>query len=331
MEKNLNPIQINEGKAKFSAKVLFRSNVFTLLIVMIFVLMVFSFLNKNYFTGDNAINILTAASIVGLLAIGQTYLIIAGHIDLSSGSAAAFAGVFAAIFVKSGMPWPLAMMIVVAVCLGVGLLNSLLVNIFDLQPFIATLATASVFEGLGYIICDGRPVGISDESFIFMGAGKVFGIPIPVIILIALFILFGFILAKTTFGRSVYMIGGNATAARLAGLRPKKISTVLYLLSSGISAAAGIILAARMHSGAPSAVHGSEFDAITATVLGGVAFTGGTGTMAGCFIGLVIIQCFNNGLTVVGVSSFWQIVAKGLLLIGALILDYFRRTKFDKA
>lgn len=329
MERNLN--QIGDNKKKFSANILFRSNVFTLLIVLVFVLVVFSFLNENYFSGDNAINILTAASIVGLLAIGQTYLIIAGHIDLSAGSAAAFAGVFAALFVKAGMPWPLAMVIVVGVSLGIGLINSLLVNKFTLQPFIATLATASVFKGLGYIICDGKPVGISNESFIFMGAGRVLGIPIPVILLIALFILFGFILAKTTFGRSVYMIGGNVTAAHLAGLQPKKINTMLYLLSSGISAVAGIVLAARMHSGAPTAVHGSEFDAITAAVLGGVAFTGGTGTMAGCFIGLIIIQCFNNGLTAVGVSSFWQIVAKGLLLIVALILDHFRRTKLDEA
>ena len=161
-----------------------------------------------------------------------------------------------------------------------------------------------------------------------MGTGKdVLYFPTPVIVLVVLFIVFGFVLSRTTFGRSVYMIGGNVTAARLAGLRPKIISTKLYLISSVIGAVAGILGAGRMHSGTPTAMTGAEFDAITATVLGGVAFTGGTGSLAGCFIGLLIIQCFNYGLNAVGVSSFWQIIAKGFLLIMALIIDYFRRTR----
>ena len=206
-----------------------------------------------------------------------------------------------------------------------GLINSALVNVFNLQPFIATLLMLSVCRRLRFIACNGRSV-VAQRSFIFLGTGRVFGILVPIVILIVFFLVFGFILSRTTFGRSIYMIGGNITAARLAGLNPKKISTSLYIISSVIAALAGIVLAARMHSGAPTAGVGAEFDAITASVLGGIAFTGGTGTLGGSFLGLLIIQAFNNGLTVVGVSSFWKMVAKGVLLIAALIADHYRKT-----
>ena len=323
----------NNGKQGFKVKNLFHSNVFTLLIVLAVVIVIFSFMNQNFYSPANILNIFNAASIIGLLAIGQTYLIISGNIDLSAGSAAAFSGVLMALIImNTPIPWPIAMILVIGVACLIGVFNSILVNVFTLQPFIATLATASVFEGLAYIICEGRPVAINTESFIFMGSGKIADtVPIPVLIMLGFFIFFGLILSKTIFGRSVYMVGGNVTAARLAGLQPKRINTILYIISSAIAGLSGIVLAARMHSGAPTAVHGAEFDAITAAVLGGVAFTGGTGTMAGCFVGLIIIQCFNNGLTVNGVSSFWQIVAKGLLLIGALILDHFRRTRMSES
>lgn len=308
-------------------KKLLRSNMFTLAIVLFLVILIFSILNRRYMTMDNIINIFNSATTVGLLAIGQTYLIIAGHIDLSEGAVGAFAGTLMALLMGKDLAWPLAMLLVLLTGAAAGAINSILVNKFALQPFIATLAVASVFEGFSYIICNGRSIGISNGGFIRMWAGKIGTIPVAVIILVVLFIVFGFLLSRTTFGRSIYMIGGNATAARLAGLNPIKTSTILYILNACLAAFAGIVLSARMHSGAPTAVIGSEFDAITAAVLGGVAFTGGMGTMGGCFIGLIIIQCFNNGLTVTGVSSFWQIVAQGLLLIGALVLDHYRRIR----
>lgn len=310
-------------------KRLFKSNMFTLVMVLVLVIAVFSFLNQRYLTVDNLINIFNSATTVGLLAIGQTYLIIAGHIDLSEGAVGAFAGTFMALLLDKSMAWPLALLLVILVGVLAGSVNSLLVNKFALQPFIATLAIASVFEGFAYIICNGRSIGISNGSFIRTCAGKLGNIPVAVIILVVLFLIFGLLLAKTTFGRSIYMIGGNATAARLAGLNPKVTSTILYIINGCLAAFAGVVLSARMHSGAPTAVIGCEFDAITAAVLGGVAFTGGIGTMGGCFIGLIIIQCFNNGLTVTGVSSFWQIVAQGLLLIGALVLDHYRRARLS--
>ncbi|HIS81501.1 MAG TPA: ABC transporter permease [Candidatus Scatomonas merdavium] len=306
---------------------LFKSNEIMMLIVLIVVIAIFSIMNGNYLTYNNMTNILVAASTIGMLAIGETFLIIAGHIDLSSAHIVSLFGVMTALLINGGMPWPLAMIIVVVVSSVVGLANSCLVNIFGLQPFIATLAMSQVCEGVAYLICSGKSVPVNDVVFNEIGTTRVLGIPLPAIIMVILFIIFGLVLSKTVFGRSVYMIGGNPEAARLAGLNPKKISTILYVIAAMIAAFAGVMMTTRMHSGQPAGGAGSEFDAITAAILGGVAFSGGKGNLAGCFIGLLIMQCFNNGLTVINVSSFWQTVAKGLLLIAALIFDYFRRKK----
>ncbi|MFV0528961.1 MAG: ABC transporter permease [Lachnospiraceae bacterium] len=320
----------NNKKLKISEIVL-KSNSAILLLILIVVVVVFSVLNGNYFSTQNATNIFYSATTVGLLAIGETYLIIGGHIDLSNSALAAMSGVLVSLLIRAEVPWGLAMLIVLLIGAVVGLVNSALANVFNIQPFIATLAVASICEGIGYIASNGRPIPVNNRSFINLGTFKIFDwIPIPVIILVVFFLVFGFVLKKTTFGRKVYIIGGNAEAAHLAGISPKHISTVLYILSSAIGALVGILLAARMHTGAPTAASGADFDAITAAVLGGVAFTGGKGTIAGCFVGLMIIQCFNTGLSVVGVSSFWQSVAKGLLLVLALILDHFRMKSVSK-
>ena len=286
----------NADKKKSGGVGLFRSNTIMMVFVLAVVVVIFSVLNGSYFSYTNFVNILNAATIVGMLAIGQTYLIIAGHIDLSSGTAAAMFGVVMALLLQNtGIEWPLAMAITLVMSISVGLINATLVNYFQLQPFIATLAMASVCKGIAYLLCNGKAVTISNDSFIVMGTGSVFGIPIPAIIMIVLFVVFGFILARTVFGRSVYMIGGNVTAARLAGLMPKKISTILYVISSCIAALAGIVLASRMHSGQPGAVSGSEFDAITAAVLGGVAFTGRKGQSCGMLYRFIDYSMFQYG------------------------------------
>jgi ribose transport system permease protein len=307
---------------------IFRSDTVVMLVVLVAVFVAFSVMNSNFLSMNNIMNILLASSIVGLLAIGQTFLIIAGHIDLSCGYLVALTGMVMAVFMRdSGFAWPLAFLIAFGIALCVGLANAALANVFDMQPFIATLAMASVCRGAAYLLGDGIAVPISDASFTKLGTMSVGIVPFPVIILIIFFLVFGFILARTVFGRSIYMIGGNVTAARLAGIKPKKVSTILYLISAGVSAVAGMLYAARMYSALPGAGGGAEFDAITAAVLGGVAFIGGRGNLAGCFIGLIIIQCFGTGLTAMNVPAFWQVVAKGLLLIAALIFDYARRRR----
>ena len=305
---------------------LFKSNEIMMLIVLVCVIVIFTILNPSYFSSGNMSNILMAASTIGLLAIGETYLIIAGHIDLSCATIASVCSVISATRYLR-VPWLLVIILVVIGSAVAGLANSCLVNVFKLQPFIATLAMSNVLSGVAFLLCNGRSVAVSNASFTEIGSMRVLGIPFPAILMIICFVIFGFILAKTVFGRSVYMVGGNAEAARLAGLNPRRISTILYVISAMVAAFAGVLMTAKMHSGQPAAGSGSEFDAITAAILGGVAFTGGTGNLAGCFIGLMIMQSFNNGLTVINVSSYWQIVAKGLLLIVALIFDFVRKEK----
>lgn len=307
------------------------SNTLTLILVLIALIAIFGLLRRTYLTPVNMFNILYACCVTGLLSIGVTLLIIAGQIDLSCGAIGAASGVLVAVLItRMGLPWYAAMLICLVFGAAVGAVNSILTNIFKLQPFIATLAMASVCQGMGYLFCNGRSVSLNDAAMNTLGAGRVFGnIPVPIIFLVVLYVIFAFILNRTTFGRSIYVIGGNPMASLLAGLNPKKITTILYIISGVLAALAGSLLAGRMRSGAPNAVLGSEFDAIIAAVLGGVAFTGGRGTLGGCLIGLLIIQCFSNGLNFIGISSFWQTVAKGLLLIGALLVDYFRSLRTD--
>lgn len=318
-----------ESKKKFNTRRLFSSNFATLIMVLILVIALFGLLNKNFLTYTNAMNILFASSCIGIMAIGMAFLIISGNIDLSSGNVAAFSGILCALLIKMGLPWPLAFFITLAVAACIGLINATLVNGFGMQPFIATLAVSSVFQGLGYVICGGKGAGLNVPALIFFGAGRIFGVPVPVIILVIFFLVYSFILIKTKFGRTIYIIGGNRIAAYLAGIKYKKISTFLYMQNSMLAAIAGIMMASRMHHADPQALSMGVFDAITAVILGGVAFTGGTGSLIGVFLGLILIQTFNNGLTVVGASAFWQISAKGALLIIALLIDYFRRRRAE--
>lgn len=312
-------------------KVKVSGNQLVLIIAQIIVVFVFSTINKNYLTSTNLINILTAAALVGLVAVGHTYLIIELENDLCPGSLCAFIGVLSAIMVTN---WHLSIWVALPLCMlvggGVGLFNAFMVNKIHIEAFIATLVTQAIIRGFAYIICNGIPVPISDSSFIWLGKSRLLGLPVSVWIMIAAFIIFGFILARTKFGRSVYAIGGNPQAARLAGLNPQRIITISFFMMGVMCALGGVIYVARMQTGQPAANVNLEFDAITAVVLGGVSFSGGVGNMAGTVLGVLLIQSFNTGLTMVGVSSFWQFVARGALLLGALTTDYIRKTNSEK-
>lgn len=297
-------------------------------IVAVFVL--FTALNKNFFSWANIVNILVAASLIGMVAIGHTYLIIAGQNDLSPGSLAAFSGVMVGLLLSFGMPVIVAIILTLAAAAVVGIFNAWMVNKIKLEAFIATLVTQSIIRGLAYIICDGKPIAISNQSFIKIGIARFLGIPLSVWLMIICFIVFGFILAKTKFGRSVYAIGGSAEAARLAGLNPKRIITICFIMIAVLTSLGGIVFASRMNAGQPAANINLEFDAITAVILGGVSFAGGVGSMGGTILGVILIQAFNTGLTMVNVPSFWQFVARGGLLLFALTTDYIRKEKRNK-
>lgn len=301
-----------------------------LILANIVVFIIFTCLNKNFMTWQNIKNLLVAASLVGMVAVGHTYLIIAGQNDLSPGSLAAFAGTFAALLLSWGLPLPVAIIITLASGVAVGLFNSWMVNKIKLEAFIATLVTQSVMRGLAYIICDGKPVAIANKSFIELGKLQIAGFHVSVWLMIISFVVFGFILAKTKFGRSVYAIGGSTEAARLAGLNPQRIITKCFVLIAVLTSLGGIIFAARMNSGQPAANVNLEFDAITAVILGGVSFAGGVGSMGGTILGVILIQAFNTGLIMVNVPTFWQYVARGALLLFALASDYIRKERREK-
>ncbi|HNW87611.1 MAG TPA: ABC transporter permease [Candidatus Limiplasma sp.] len=290
----------------------------------------FTVLNRNYLSWMNFVNILVASSLVGLVAIGHTYLIIAGQNDLSPGSLAAFSGVLAALLVSSGVNLYVSFLLTLAAGALVGVFNAFMVNRIKLEAFIATLVTQSIVRGFAYILCNGKPVAISDKTFIQLGKARFLDIPVSVWIMVVAFIIFGFILAKTRFGRSLYAIGGNKDAARLAGLNPRRIVLITFVMMGVLCAIGGIVFAARMNSGQPAANVNLEFDAITAVILGGVSFTGGVGSMGGTIIGVFLIQAFNTGLTMVNVPSFWQYVAKGALLLFALTSDFIRKQNRER-
>lgn len=301
-----------------------------LLAAIVAVFALFTSLNRNFLSITNMINILIAASLVGMVAIGHTYLIIAGQNDLSPGSLAAFSGVMAALLVSMGVPFFGAVIITIGCGVLVGCFNAFMVNRIHLEAFIATLVTQSIIRGFAYIICGGKPVSISNKTFLLLGKLRILNIPLSVWIMLISILIFGVILAKTKFGRSVYAIGGSSAAARLAGLNPKRIILICYIMMGALCSIGGIIFAARMNSGQPAANVNLEFDAITAVILGGVSFVGGVGDMGGTILGIILIQAFNTGLTMVNVPSFWQYVAKGGLLLFALTTDYIRKQKREK-
>lgn len=297
-------------------------------IVVVFVL--FTSLNRNFMSLQNMVNLLVAASLVGMVAVGHTYLIIAGQNDLSPGSLAAFSGVLVALLLSWNIPLPIAIIITLFSGVVVGLFNAWMVNKIKLEAFIATLVTQAIVRGFAYIICGGKPVAVSNKTFILMGKLRILNIPLAVWLMILSFAIFGFILAKTKFGRSVYAIGGSTEAARLAGLNPKRIVTLCFILIGVLTSLGGIVFSSRMNAGQPAANINLEFDAITAVILGGVSFLGGVGSMGGTVLGVILIQAFNTGLIMVNVPSFWQYVARGALLLFALTSDYIRKEKREK-
>ncbi len=318
-------MQKNKGIRK-----VFKSDNLGIFVALVGVIVLFSMINKNYFTTGNLVNILTAASLTGLIAVGESLLLIAGYMDLSAGSLAAFAGVSAAIMMRAGMPVSVTIPVVLILGALIGCVNAFFITQLKIDAFIVTMALQCIVRGFAYIISNGEGILITDSFFLKLGTYKFFGIKVisfPIILMVLVFIVFYIMLSKMQAGREIYFLGGNQAAARLAGISLKKTTYKLYILMGVLASAGGMVLAARMNTGQPQACVNLEFDAITAAVLGGIAMSGGYGTLSGTFLGLLLLQCFNNGLILINVPSFWQSVAKGALLLLALSFDYFRSRK----
>lgn len=294
---------------------------------------------NNYFLSqDNMMIILRQISINGILAIGMTFVIITAGVDLSVGSVLALSGIVAARFATSNTGLAIgdtanAVMIPMIIALGIGiicgLLNGTILAKFNLQPFIVTMGMLSAARGLTLLTTDGNPVSQLNSDFRWLGNGYIFDIPVPVVILAAIFILTWILLNKTTFGRYVYAVGGNPKSARTSGISVIKIKVLVYTLCGALAGIAGLILTARTGSAQTSAGSAYELDAIAAVVIGGTSMAGGVGTLVGTLFGVLIIGVMNNGLDLLGVQSYYQQIIKGALIVIAVLLDPSRKQRRD--
>jgi len=290
---------------------------------LLLIVVIISIMSPSFLTADNIFNVLRQVSISALIAFGMTFVILTGGIDLSVGSTLALTGAVAASLLAGGTDPFIAMGVALILGLILGAINGVVIAKGKVAPFIATLATMTIYRGLTLVYTDGKPIsGLGDHlSFQMFGKGYFLGIPVPVVtMLIAFFVLY-FILRETTFGRRVYAIGGNAEASRLSGINVDRTTIAVYALTGMLAAMAALILTSRLNSAQPTAGQSYELDAIAAVVLGGTSLTGGRGWIVGTLIGALIIGVLNNGLNLIGVSSFFQQVVKGLVILFAVLID----------
>lgn len=298
---------------------------FQSLIGLIVFSVIVAFINSRFMTTSNILNILRQTSINAVIATGMTFVILTGGIDLSVGSILGFSGAVAAMMLASGVDSLIAIPVALIVGLVVGALNGVLISKGKLQPFIVTLATMTMLRGATLVFTDGKPIGTGFEAnsklFAWFGNGYVLGIPVPIIVIIVTFLVALFVLTQTKIGRYVYALGGNEEATKLSGISTDKVKIFVYAISGMMAALAGIIITSRLSSAQPTAGSGYELDAIAAVVLGGTSLAGGTGTIVGTMIGALIIGVLNNALNLMDVSSYFQMLAKGSVILLAVLLD----------
>lgn len=293
------------------------------LIGLILIIVILAFLSDSFLTVDNILNLLRQISINALIAFGMTFVILTAGIDLSVGSLLALGSALTAGMLSSGMDPILAIFFGLIIGLALGAMNGLIITKGKVAPFIATLATMTIFRGATLVFTDGKPVtGLSDSvAFQMMGKGYFFFIPVPVIIMLVVFGVLYFILHNTVIGRRVYAVGGNEEAATLSGVKSDRIKILVYSLTGMLAVLAGIILTSRLNSAQPTAGTMYELDAIAAVVIGGTSLMGGRGRISGTLIGALIIGVISNGLNLLNVSSFYQQIVKGAVILFAVMLD----------
>lgn len=292
---------------------------------LIIMMLYFSMNSKYFFTSNNLLTIALQTSMIAIIALGQTFVLITGGIDLSIGSNIAIAGVISAMALKAGMPISAAIILGLLAGVLVGLINGVLIAHGDLPPFVVTLGSMSIVKGVALLITGGIPVTRLSKTFNIIGNSKILGIPIPAIIMIALTLIFGFILSKTKLGTRIFAVGSNLEAAKYSGINTKKTIIIVYIFSGFLAAVTGIIMASRIASGQPTAGTGYELYAVAASVIGGVSLAGGEGLLTGTLIGALIIGVLRNGLNLLSVSAFIQEIMIGTVIIIAVFADRIKR------
>ncbi len=302
----------------------------------------FAIAAPNFLTTDNFLNVLRQISINTIVALGMTFVIITAGIDLSVGSIVALSAVICTGVMmngitlfghtilshpSTGLGLPLGIWSGLLVGAFLGLCNGFFITRFNIPPFVATLAMMTIARGLAFIYTGGFPIANLPDSFVYIGTGYIGPFPLPVIIMLLLALLMHYILTRTTLGRYVFAIGGNEEAARLSGINISRVKLIVYTLSGFLAALAGIILAARLGSGDPKTGQMYELNAIAAVVLGGTSLAGGRGNIMGTFLGALLIGIIDNGLVLMRVSTFYQWVVKGVIILAAVLLDRLKEIR----
>ncbi len=311
---------------------------FQSLIALFILCLLIAVLSDKFLTTGNIWNVLRQISVNVCIAVGMTLVIIMAGIDLSVGSILAFSGAICAGLIKYGFSFESLDFFIGFTVLGgilgamivglmLGLFNGWVITKFVVPPFVATLAMLTIARGLTMLYTGGIPISNLGPALEFIGSGWLFGIPVPVWISLIVVLVFVFITRKTAFGRYIYAIGGNEKAAYLSGINIKKIKLMVYGLAGMLAGIGGVLVTARLNSAQPNAGMTYELDAIAAVVIGGTSLSGGVGTVTGTVIGAAIIGVLNNGLVLLNVSPFWQQVAKGLVILLAVIIDKMNRDR----
>lgn len=291
------------------------------LIGLLILCMVITFITPRFLSITNIRNVLTQVSVNAVIAIGMSFVILTGGIDLSVGSILAVSGAVAASIMKSTGNLFLAIIVALTIGCLIGLINGALVSKGRIQAFIVTLATMTIFRGVTYVYTNGTPISGLGQSFSGIGNKAFLGLPIPVVFMVIVFGIGFYVLSQTRYGRYLYALGGNEDSARLSGINTSKIKTLVYVISGATAALSGIIVTSRIGSASPNAGVGFELDAIAAVVLGGTSLAGGEGSVVGTIIGALIIGVLNNGLNLMNVSPFYQAIVKGLVILLAVMVE----------
>lgn len=277
--------------------------------------------SDNFFGVNNIMNVLRQVSVVGILAVGMTFVILTGGIDLSVGAVMALVGTLSAgLMVNTGLPASIALPAGLFIGLGIGIFNGALVAWGKMPAIIVTLATMGMARGLGLIYSGGYPVSGIPSWISWFGVGRIGVVPVPVVIMVVIYAIAWVLLQRTAFGRHVYALGGNELAARLSGVKTQRVKLAVYGISGVTAALAALILTGRLMSGQPNAGVGFELDAIAAVVLGGTAIAGGRGLILGTLIGAVLLGILNNGLNLMGINPYLQDVIKGFIILLAIYI-----------
>jgi ribose/xylose/arabinose/galactoside ABC-type transport system permease subunit len=303
---------------------------FAMLIILLVIVGVLSILSPKFAQFDNFINIFKQTAINGILATGMAMVILTGGFDLSVGSIVGLSGVVAALLAQGN--YPIYVPVLAAILIGTiaGLFNGTLVSYFGIPAFVVTLGSQSIIRGLAYVVSGGRPVFGVCKAYENIAGGKLFGvIPYLVIYLFIIVLVVGFVLTKTIYGRRLYAVGGNEEAAKVSGINVKAMKMSAFMIAGLLSGVAGMLLTSRAISGSPQTGEGYELDAIAAVVIGGFSLSGGSGKWYGIIIGALILSVLGNGLDILGIKSFYQLILKGTIVILAVYLDVRSRRKIS--